>query len=172
MGKLTDILFPDLCVLCGTTVRARNASLTCSYCWADLPWLTASCRHCALPLGDQGICGSCLTQPLVRGLAVVPLRHETEAQYLIAQLKFHKGYREAKTLAACMAKQIDLTYGETPKPSALVATPLSYLSLLRRGYNQSALLAQTLAKALDIDLIAPITKKQTPPQRKMSRQER
>ena len=172
MGKLTDILFADLCVLCGTTVLARNASLTCTYCWADLPWLTTTCRHCALPLNDQGICGTCLTKPLVRGLAIVPLRHEAEAQHLVAQLKFHKGYREGKTLAACMANRVEQTYLGTPKPSALVATPLSYLSLVRRGYNQSALLAQTLAKTFGIELIAPLTKKHTPAQRTMTRQQR
>lgn len=172
MRKLLDVFWPDHCTLCGMRLRTRPQHLLCNYCWEALPWLTTQCRHCAHPLSKAGVCGQCLQQPLIRGRALAALQHAAEAQYLVGQLKFHHGFREAQTLAMCLAATLQFNYNTTALPSAIIPTPMSWWGLVRRGYNQSALLAQHLSRLLSIPICHPLGRKHGPAQRSLTREQR
>lgn len=169
MRKYLDAIWPDHCVLCTMALRPRHPNLLCENCWHDLPWLQSRCHHCATPLVQSGICGACLSKPLTRGKAVVPLTHTHEAQYLVQRLKFHHGYREAQTLAACLGMAVYTAYHDQTLPDALVATPMSWRNHIRRGYNQAELLTHWLAKTLQLPIIKPLRRKHGAPQRTLNR---
>ena len=172
MGKLLDTIWPDHCALCVTALRPRLPHLLCTHCWQDLPWLGTQCRHCASPLSTPGVCGACLQHPLVHGRTLAALEHRAEGQYLVAKLKFQRGFREAQTLGFCMSGMVQFNYAPSDLPTALLSTPMSWWGLAKRGYNQSSLLAQVLSKNLAIPIIRPLRRRQGAAQRTLNRRAR
>lgn len=177
--KLLDLVLPDRCVLCDLDVRRREVHLCCPPCWQALPWLAPGCRHCALPLtGADGldpgldICGRCQVSPLVRGWCVAALRHDAEAQYLLARFKFNRGYREGQTLASALLSRVQQRYAAQPLPEWIVPVPLSWWGHARRTHNQAMGLGLFLARHLRLPCKPVLSRRHTRPQHRLDRDQR
>lgn len=168
--SLLNLLLPDTCVLCQSTVEHRHDHLCCASCWASLPRNTNACRHCARALNEGNICGSCLITPLSTGIAVVPLIYAGEAITLVSALKFRNSTRAARTLARTILTGVQAAYGAgRARPNVIVPTPMAWRRQFIRGYNQSARLASDLAKALGIPTRALLKRGYGPTQHGRSR---
>ncbi len=177
--------FPMLCLLCEQVLASTSPDHLCQYCRLALPFNVRACSRCAIPLLPGAdptdeirlcqepplICGQCLTKPLA-DRAIVPLIHRGSAAHLIHRLKFNQGEPEGRALAHILLTHIRL---ECPNrlPELLIPVPMAYWPAVKRGFNQSRLLAQYLGRELDLPVAPTLLKRLPgPAQRLLSRTER
>lgn len=144
--KLLQLIYPSQCMLCDARVTEDFA--LCGACFAQMPFTTGlHCDRCAVPLpghSDQPEhCDHCSTSPPPWDRARATLMYDEAARDLILRLKHGDRTDLAKGAGAWMAQDItDLLRPDT----ILAPVPLHWTRLLRRRYNQSALLAQQIAR--------------------------
>ena len=144
------LIYPARCTICGDLVEDDFA--LCGPCWRDTPLITGfCCDTCGAPLpgedtGTSEHCDDCIriARPWSRGRAAM-LYHENGRKLVLA-LKHgdrHEVLRPAALWLAAALKPI------LPEEDVLIApVPLHWLRMLRRTYNQSALLAQALGRQI------------------------
>lgn len=151
LGAL-HLMFPPRCIACGEGVSTDFG--LCPTCWRDTPFaLGLVCDKCGLPLpgADEGkaeFCDDCLTlaRPWERGRAA--LIYKDAARRMV--LAFKHGDR--LDLLRPMAGWMSRAAAPILVPDMLVApVPLHRLRLIKRRYNQSALLSGAVAKAAGLD---------------------
>lgn len=146
MQMALQVLYPPRCLACGVVVDSDHG--LCSACWRDTPFVDGLCCDlCGVPLpghSDVAVqCDDCLTvaRPWNQGRAA--LEYRDIGRKLVLGLKHgdrHDIVRPAARWMARVARPI-------LRPDMLIApVPLHWLRLLRRKYNQSALLANALAR--------------------------
>ena len=144
-------IYPLSCVSCDALVE-QSQSL-CPSCWRDTGFIVgAACDTCGVPLpgvedGTALQCDDCLTiaRPWVRGRAV--MTYQGVGRRLILALKHGDRTDLVPTFAGWMAKAARDLVSDDP---LVVPVPLHWSRLLRRRYNQAALLAQGVGGALDL----------------------
>ncbi|MBC7132260.1 MAG: ComF family protein [Roseovarius sp.] len=147
------LVYPPRCTLCGATVA--DAFGLCGPCWRDTPFIAGLvCDLCGRPLPGESDgtvhCDECLriARPWARGRAA--LRYEANGRRLVLALKHgdrHDVARPAGKWLARVGKPL-LAPG-----TILAPVPLHPLRLLSRRFNQSALLAQALARETGLILV-------------------
>lgn len=140
-----DALYPVTCMMCDERVEEEGA--LCAACWSDTTFLSgACCNLCGikLPGDDDGAarCDDCLTlgRPWHEGRAA--LAYAGTGRRLV--LSFKHGDRTELARGAARWMQAAARDVLTPQ-TLLVPVPIHRWRLLRRRYNQAALLAQALA---------------------------
>lgn len=145
------LIYPPRCLTCSSMVDQDFA--LCGSCWRDTQFIGGSiCNSCGTPLLGENIethahCDDCIkiTRPWQQGRAA--LLYKDNGRRVVLGLKH--GDRQdvvgpAALWMAAVAKDI-------LKPNMLVIpVPLHWSRLLKRRYNQSALLAQAVAKELGL----------------------
>jgi ComF family protein len=140
-----DLLLPPRCLACGIEISTPDG--LCPECWSGLrllapPW----CRCCGFPLphasAEAPLCARCAAQapPFDRGRSA--LRYDGNSSRLI--LGFKRGGRldGVGLFARWMVQAGEELLADT---DLIVPVPLHRWRLLRRGFNQSAVLAQRIA---------------------------
>ena len=144
VGRIAlDLLYPPRCAVC-----ASNGSLLCDACLAELPRTVGDrCDICWLPLRDGVACHACAAHPLVLQSLRSALRYDGQVRHLIKAFKF----TGQSSLAPSLARSLLETY-ETHdlRTEVVVPVPLTGLGKRLRGYNQAALLANELSKAVGV----------------------
>ncbi len=157
LGFIT-LLFPPLCPLC------RNHNLDsfqpglCDSCLAELkPLSSPFCTICSLPFegppGSDHLCESCLKNPppfsgvTAYGIYTGLLREA------IHQFKYEEAFYLHRPLGRLLAEAVAKRL--SPEPfDFIVPVPLHLNKLRERTFNQSLLLARTLAKTLQLPIEA------------------
>ncbi|ENX49933.1 ComF family protein [Acinetobacter ursingii] len=144
MQQLGQKLLP--CRLCESSPRLKHYVL-CKSCWQQLPWLKQPIhRH------ELQIMAACYYHyPIDRILQQFKYEQKLHHQPLLDQL---------------------LAQVRHPKVQAIVPMPISDARLIERGYNQSLLLAQQLAKKLNVPIWQPIHRLEQHSQKGLNRLER
>ena len=133
------------CLLCGAF---SHDGIWCKACDTDLPRLSpAHCPVCARPSPLAATCGRCLQRAPGFDHTVAAFAYAFPVDKLIQAVKFSEQLALVNQLAEALAQRI------TTRPDGIVAMPLHPLRLRERGFNQSLLLAQQLAKQLGIPLL-------------------
>jgi ComF family protein len=142
------MIYPPRCLCCGGLVE-REFGL-CATCWRDAPFITGLvCDLCGTSLpgeasgGEIVHCDDCMTiaRPWSRGRAAFLYRDT--ARNLVLALKHADRLDIAKPAAAWMAQAARPIL----LPDMLLApVPLHWTRLLKRRYNQSALLSAEVAR--------------------------
>jgi ComF family protein len=141
---LLDLIYPPRCPGCG-----RMGSAFCEQCQARVELIEPPiCLHCGSTVPQEGLCARCraLSSNLdgIRAAAVFedPLRQAIHA------LKYENNTTLATPLGAMM---VDLwRRGGLPQTDLILPVPLHTRRQAERGYNQSALLARVLGRAVGI----------------------
>jgi ComF family protein len=142
------------CLLCREPTW--DLSRLCTPCLADLPWNTAHCQQCALPitvpLGLALHCGECLKSPAPFDRIIAPFRYDFPVDRMLHQFKYQGKRHWSKRLAALMAAHIHHLHDtrQLVLPEILIPVPLHRKRLRERTYNQSDLLARQLGRMLDL----------------------
>ena len=142
-------IYPAHCVACD--MQTESDFGLCPACWADTRFIGGLvCDTCGVPLpGDVADgpiqCDDCMTiaRPWVRGRAV--LVYAGVGRKLVLALKHGDRTELAKPAALWMSRHVESLGLRDP---VLVPVPLHWTRLLRRRYNQSALLAQALGSLI------------------------
>jgi ComF family protein len=165
-----DALLPPRCLSCGVAVERQGA--ICSGCWRELAFLSEPhCACCGFPfefeLGGEAVCGACTRQPPAFDHARAVLTYDEISRALVLGLKHGDKTHTAPAFGALMARA---GAALTREADALVPVPLHRWRLWRRRYNQSALLAQGIAKESGLAVMtgALVRRKATAPLGHMS----
>ncbi|MFO1067338.1 MAG: ComF family protein [Geminicoccaceae bacterium] len=144
---LLDVLLPPRCIGCGEPV-GRQGEL-CAGCWSGLrffqpPW----CRCCGRPLphaaAGEPLCGACARAEPPFGRARAALAYDDASRSLILAFKHRDRLAGARTFARWMvAAGADVL----PDCDVVAPVPLHRWRLLRRGYNQAAILGGLIARS-------------------------
>lgn len=156
------------CLLCGSM---SPDGLWCEACDASLPYLGAThCPVCALPTPTGEVCGQCLTHPPLFTRTTAVFGYSFPLDKLIQSMK----YREQLALASAFAKKLVQRIAIDDLPDLIIAMPLHPDKLRARGFNQSLLLARTVARELNIELLPDACQRlrDTPPQSALPWKER
>ncbi|WP_116368367.1 ComF family protein [Parahaliea mediterranea] len=147
-GTGLDTLLPQYCLFCG--LASRSSLPLCQDCRSELPANTPCCLRCALPLAptlaptpdndSARLCGRCLAQPPAFDRVIAPYRYDPQLALLIQRWK----YQPLPRLGRLAASLWQAAVPEPPAVDVLVAVPLHWRKLLRRGFNQSGQLCERL----------------------------
>ncbi len=147
MQKLLHLIYPPRCMGCDAPV-ASDFGL-CATCWRDTPFIAGLvCDMCGAPLpgteatDERILCDDCLRhpRPWARGRAAT--LYSGRGRDMV--LAFKHGDRQ--DLARPAAGWLLRAAAPLLQPDMLVAPiPLHWLRMLRRRYNQAALLSRALA---------------------------
>lgn len=144
--KMLDLLVPPVCPICSTPIFETGT--LCPSCFAAMHFITdPCCQVCGHPfpfdtLGDL-VCPKCLANPPLFHKAVSVLVYDDMSKRIL--LPFKHGDR--LDFVPLMAKMMAIR-GKSVIENAdvIIPIPLHRFRLLRRKYNQSALLASAISK--------------------------
>lgn len=140
-----DYALPPRCPGCGEIVDADHAF--CLSCWSGMRFLgDPCCARCGVPFDhDQGAgaeCGACLAQPPPFDSARAVLAYGDVARSVALRLKYGRRIGLARLIAGHMVRHVPAL----DTAPLIVPVPLHRWRLWWRGFNQSALIAQHLAR--------------------------
>jgi ComF family protein len=173
MRQIVDFALPPRCPGCGTVTDGPHRF--CLPCWQSLTFLgEPCCARCGLPFGydaGQGVeCGACLADPPAFDRLRAAVAYGDVARKVALKIKYSGRPGVAETLGHFMQRHLA---GRDPD-SIIAPVPLHRWRIWSRGYNQSALIASSLARRsglrAELDLVRRI--RATPPLRGMGRRER
>ncbi|MEM1373506.1 MAG: ComF family protein [Pseudomonadota bacterium] len=153
--QAVSLLYPTQCVGCGCFVEEENS--LCAECWRDTPFVDgAVCDACGVPLiggdaEDRDHCDDCLRTPRPWDRGRTALIYSGRGRRLALGLK-HGGREDiAETAGHWMARAgREIITDET----VFVPIPLHWMRLIKRRYNQAALLAIALGQVTACAVIA------------------
>lgn len=165
-----NILLPQQCLLC---MSASSAPI-CEHCHPSLPLLGLACQRCALPL-KQAVaqCGRCLSKPPSFDASRAAFYYAAPVNKLISQFK-HGGHLSAgRLLEAFLVERIRRDWNPDDPLDLVTAVPLHWTRQLRRSFNQSAFLAESLARQFRLPFVQVVRRRfATPKQQALSRKQR
>lgn len=138
---------PGPCFLCGAT----QWETVCAACWNDLPKPRRPCAQCGqefLAPDEVERCGECSSAQRYFDQSFALLRYEMPVETLIVAAKFHRNLN----LLTFLGQRLAARAGEWPRPDGLIPVPMHPTGLRERGFNQSLLLARTVARDLALPL--------------------
>ena len=172
---LSELIFPSLCLLCSHPAETKMP--LCSRCLEKLEWLRDNCcQICGLgfaPTSPAHLCGKCQLKPPSYHLARAVVKFEEPAVEIVHRFKYQREF----AFLAWMSDEMARVYQEQFAPldfDLIIPVPLHWQRLLKRGYNQSQLLARFLAKKINLPLASSVLVRtqNTPPQVGLSRNQR
>ena len=171
---LLDAILPPRCLKCGEIV-ADLGSL-CGRCWPELKFLgPPCCACCGLPfefeMGEGSLCGACIADRPLYDRARAALTYDDASRDLILRFKHADRIDGAATFAGWMARAgAELVAGA----DVVAPVPLHRWRLVRRRYNQAAILANAIGhlrrKRVVPDLL--VRRRATPSQGHLGRSQR
>jgi len=141
-----DAVLPPLCLRCRTAVD--RTGVLCAGCWGQIRFIgDPKCRICGVPFetapAGEPVCGGCLADPPRWRRARAAVAYDDASKPLILSFKHGDRLHLAPLFAGWL-----LTAGAPLRAEldVLVPVPLHRWRLLRRRYNQAAVLARHLAR--------------------------
>ena len=177
LNALLDIFLPPRCHICRTLIPGSGPLHICDSCYAGLPIISPPfCSICGIPLqgtGESHPCGRCITAPPPYRAARAALRHEGACRDLIHAFKY-RGKSQLRRPLGLLTARLLADFSQSCQPDLLVPVPLHRSRLRSRGFNQSVLLAELLAKQWQIPLQRQLLQRTraTTPQMELTRTER
>lgn len=175
------------CLVCGGASGER----ICGDCRGYFGRAQQSCQVCAVPLAvdtlneqlvcEQAVeqpalvCGECLQKPPAYDYAYSPYVYGPPLSQLINGFKYHGQQVAGRALGDNFCRSIEIYYQQQglSLPDYITPVPLFWRRQWRRGFNQSALLAQALAQHLDRPYLNCARRiRDTGEQKSLSRQQR
>ncbi|MEX0283362.1 MAG: double zinc ribbon domain-containing protein [Paracoccaceae bacterium] len=168
-------LYPPSCVSCGELVESEFG--LCGHCWRDMPFISGPvCDSCGVPLpgpvdGHRLECDACMQTPRSWRMGRAAMLYSGTGRKMVLGLK----HGDRQDIARPAGQWLAQAAKPLIQPDMVIApVPLHRFRLLRRRYNQSALLSRAVATRLNLthcpDLL--VRTRQTPSLDRRTREER
>lgn len=151
MQAALRMLYPSHCVTCDEMVEGDFG--ICPACWGKTHFIDGlTCDGCGVPLmGDETapseLCDDCMTTPRPWSQGRAAMMYRDNGRRLVLGLKHGDRQDIARPAGPWMAQ----VAAPLLRPDMVVApVPLHWIRLLKRRYNQSALLSASVAEALGL----------------------
>ncbi|MDR1245237.1 MAG: ComF family protein [Endomicrobium sp.] len=175
--KIVNLFYPITCSSCGKDLISTSQTRICSMCKSSFSFINGHiCQICGKSLSSGGeFCYECKKNPKGRMFDKMRSVYEYKGSVRKLILKFKYSNR------TFLAKDFALDMYETTKNNDfyqesdfIISVPLNIIRKIKRGYNQSELLADELSVKANIPVLKNVLfrKKITKPQFKLSRAER
>lgn len=151
LGKsVLDLIYPPICLHCSESLEG-DALIFCHHCLSQLDMIDPSlrCPYCFSSEFNPEAhtsCTECEGKPRAIQRIASVFDYEGAASTLVKQMKYGKKSYLAKGGGAYLAAQFFTL--NWPMPDLIIPMPMSRLRKWDRGYNQSELLAQSLAACI------------------------
>jgi ComF family protein len=154
---LLTFAYPQACTICGRSVEQRKFGVACEACWKDTRIFSGDetvCWKCGLPavadvsqeFREQVRCRRCDLQSFTVARAAGLYQGALRESVLLLKRQPHVS-RQVENLLVAAAMREPLN-GST----RVIPVPLHPKRLKIRGFNQASIIAQTVAKALELPL--------------------
>lgn len=155
-------LYPERCCCCGKAVAC--GSIVCDACRLKLNIIYPPvCPYCGRQISDC----RCEKHQKHMERCISPFYYDNAAKSALMRLKFLKKPASAELFYRAMAKTVKREYAGISF-DFIIPVPVSKSTLQKRGYNQSAVLAEGLQKQTGIPMNPSLIKiRQTLPQREL-----
>lgn len=142
---LLNVFFPNTCISCGKVIDSNE--YLCDYCHEKLPRIdfTKNCIRCGLPNKNC----ECNNRVFYFGGSIAPFYNDDSAQNAMYKFKFSRHTRNANFFSKQMSLTIKNVYSNV-KFDGITYVPLTFKKYLKRGFNQSSVLAKQIAKICDL----------------------
>lgn len=168
--KIINLILPPRCKKCGKVILDDNG--LCEDCFQEISFITTPyCARCGIPFAEvpKGkknlICGNCAKDkhPVFQ-MNRAAVHYDEASKPLVVSLKF----LDKTDNAALLAKWMSLAGKDifTQGVDVIIPIPLHFTRLIKRRYNQAALLAKELHKitSIPVDYMSVIRHRSTKPQ--------
>jgi ComF family protein len=157
LDGLLNLIYPEECFICSDAIARHQDCGICSNCWDKalaLKIVPPRCSSCGLPLHHfennlDHLCGDCILQPPPYSGARSFGYYTAELGKIVQELKF----RGKRNLARLLAPLLTAAFFESwsrDEFDLVVPVPLHSKRRRERGYNQSELLARSLARQVAV----------------------
>ena len=176
-NALLDLTFPPRCHLCKEPVSSSSDFNICNTCMTSIQFITSPvCNVCGIPFSGKGedhICSRCIENPPPYKAARAAMVYDGGCKEMLHGLKYNHKTSLRRPLGLITAKYLE-TFVNSWKPDSIVPVPLHLSRLRSRGFNQSILIGEILARNWRLPLIRDelIRKLSTIPQVELSREQR
>ncbi len=151
MQAALHMIYPPQCISCAAPVISDFG--LCGDCWRQTPFIGGLvCDQCGVPLpgeatDERAVCDDCLSIARPWGQGRAALLYRDNARSLVLALKHGDRMDLARPGAAWLLKAARPIL----QPGMLVVpVPLHWFRLLRRKFNQAALLSKELARLAQV----------------------
>ncbi len=160
---LLNLLFPPKCIFCGAVMGPETRVEICGKCNSLIPYLEDPCLKEDPFSPYRGYCDSVICACEYTGMI----------RDALVRFKFHGKPSYYRALAQLAADRVR-TVTDRKKIDIITCVPLHTDRQLKRGYNQSLLIAKALSRQLEIPFDASLLVKtrNTDSQSGMTREER
>ncbi len=144
---IADVIMPPVCLSCQRRLGSRDA--LCPVCWQEIRFIRPPiCDVLGLPMpydiGGRMVSPAAVADPPEYARARAVARYDGTMRRIIHDLKFHDRHDGRRLFGRWLAETgADLL---ADSDALLVPVPLSRMGLLRRRFNQAAILAQEVAR--------------------------
>lgn len=152
-ARLLNLFFPPGCLICEARVPAHGT--LCTECWTNVPFISAPlCACCGLPLefvvDEHTLCGECLAEHPPYSRARAAFLYNEHSRSLVLKLKYQDQMQLAKIYGGWLSNAGRELIAAS---DVMVPVPLHYWRMVRRRYNQSAVLARAIANHCELPML-------------------
>ena len=176
---LLDLLYPRICFGCNKSFHEEENGYICQMCLESIKGSDCDrCHKCGYELGlgvvsAENGCPECKRVHLSFERGFFVSGYYGPMKELISQYKYHKREFLAKPLGDLLIDNL-LCQGIISEIDVIVPVPIHWKKKLKRGFNQSELIAKRISRGLNIPISVKNLsyKKNTLSQTQLSRTER
>lgn len=153
LKQATDMVLPPRCIVSGELVERQG--MLSSKIWLDLNFISAPyCTRCGMPfefeVGQELECGDCLANQPAFDSARAALRYDEKSRDIILGFKHGDKTLAVKSFAPWLKRAAGERIDEA---DFILPVPLHRWRLIKRRYNQAALIALEFSKQTGIPAI-------------------
>lgn len=171
--SLLNLLFPNKCIICDSY---SSQNKICGECWGNCSFITKPyCALCSYPFeydnDENSICGHCIANKPKYDKAISVFKYDKYSKEIIHKFKYND---QLHILDYFIGLMLNMGKEVIYQSDVIIPVPMHKYKLLKRGYNQSALLAMKLSSKLKIKYLpqALIKTDNTIPQAELKKDDR